>query len=43
MDQLGWLDAGQRSALQPWRAQPIVNARGILVGERIPTFKLQKP
>jgi L-asparaginase II len=43
MDQLGWLDGGQREALQPWRAQAIHNARGLLVGERLPVFTLQKP
>ena len=43
MDQLGWLDTAQRGALQAWRAQPIKNARGILIGERLPTFTLQKP
>ncbi|MFM2036523.1 MAG: hypothetical protein RL459_1788 [Pseudomonadota bacterium] len=41
LDQLGWLDASQREALQPWRAQPILNARGMLVGERRPAFRLQ--
>ena len=43
MEQLGWLDDTQRAALQPWRAQPIVNARGLLVGERRPAFTLQTP
>ena len=43
MEQLGWLDDAQREALKPWRAQPILNARGLLVGERIPVFKLQTP
>ena len=42
MDQLEWLDAEQRESLRPWRAQPLINARGTLVGERLPTFKLQK-
>lgn len=41
LEQLGWLDAAQREALQPWRAQPIINARGLLVGERRPVFHLQ--
>ena len=41
LDQLGWLDDGQREALQPWRAQAIVNARGLRVGERRPAFRLQ--
>ena len=43
MEQLGWLDDAQREALKPWRAQPIINARGMLVGERIPLFHLQTP
>ncbi|MFM1907266.1 MAG: hypothetical protein RLZZ591_943 [Pseudomonadota bacterium] len=41
LDQLGWLDAAQREELRPWRAQPILNARGLLVGERLPAFRLQ--
>jgi hypothetical protein len=28
------------AALQPWRAQSIVNARRLQVGERRPVFKL---
>ncbi len=43
MDQRGWLDDAQRAALKPWRAQSIHNARGLLVGERLPVFKLQTP
>ena len=43
LDQLGWLDAAQREALAPWRAQVIVNARGLQVGERRPAFKLRTP
>lgn len=43
MDQLGWLDAAQRTALQPWRAKKLINARGIQVGERRPAFTLQTP
>lgn len=43
MEQLGWLDAAQREWLEPWRAKPILNARGLLVGERTPIFSLQKP
>jgi L-asparaginase II len=43
MEQLGWLDGAQREALRPWRAQPIINARGLLVGERRPAFALQTP
>ena len=41
LDQLGWMDDVQREALKPWRAQTIINARGLLVGERRPAFKLQ--
>jgi L-asparaginase II len=43
MEQLGWLNDSQREALKPWRAQPIINARGLLVGERRPAFTLQTP
>ena len=43
LEQLGWLDAAQREALKPWRAQPLVNARGVMVGERRPAFTLQTP
>ncbi|MBI2750541.1 MAG: asparaginase [Burkholderiales bacterium] len=43
MEQLGWLDDAQREALQPWRAIPIVNARGLTVGERRAVFSLQTP
>lgn len=41
LDQLGWLDDEQRSALEPWRARTISNARGLRVGERRPAFTLQ--
>jgi L-asparaginase II len=41
LDQLGWLDDGQREALQPWRAAEIVNARGVQVGARRPVFALR--
>jgi L-asparaginase II len=43
LDQLGWLDDAQRTALKPWRATEIRNARGLLVGERRPVFKLETP
>jgi len=43
MEQLGWLDDAQRAALKPWRAQAIINARGIPVGERRAAFTLQTP
>ncbi len=42
LEQLGWLDDAQRLALQPWRAQALVNARGLQVGQRLPVFKLQR-
>jgi L-asparaginase II len=41
LDQLGWLDEAQREELRPWRAQAILNARGVQVGERKPVFRLQ--
>jgi L-asparaginase II len=41
LDQLGWLDDAQRAELAPWRAAEIVNARGMVVGERRPAFRLQ--
>ncbi len=41
LDQLGWMDDAQRAALAPWRAQAIVNARGMRVGERQAVFRLQ--
>lgn len=40
MDQLGWLDAGQREALGPRRGARIINAKGWQVGERRAVFKL---
>jgi L-asparaginase II len=40
MDQLGWLDAAQRQALQAWAPQPILNARGIRTGEIRAAFTL---
>ncbi len=41
LDQLGWMNDAQRAALAPWRAQAIVNARGMQVGERQAVFRLQ--
>ncbi|MEO7886442.1 MAG: asparaginase [Polaromonas sp.] len=41
LDQLGWLDDTQRTELAPWRARQIINARGLVVGERRPAFRLQ--
>ena len=43
LEQLGWADAVQLEALAPWRAQSLLNARGTLVGERLPVFRLQTP
>ena len=43
LDQLGWMDDAQRQALEPWRARPLLNLRGMEVGSRIPTFTLQTP
>jgi L-asparaginase II len=40
LEQLGWMDDAQREALQAWRAQDIINARGLKVGRRSPIFKL---
>ena len=40
LDQLGWMDEAQRTLLEPWRARRIVNAREMLVGERVASFKL---
>jgi L-asparaginase II len=41
LDQLGWLDQTQREELEPWRAQNLLNARGLTVGKRAPAFTLQ--
>lgn len=40
LDQLGWLDDAQRRELEPWRARPIINVRGLHVGDRRAVFKL---
>lgn len=42
LDQLGWLDAAQREALQPWRAEAILSIRGAPVGRRRAAFTLQR-
>lgn len=42
LEQLGWLEAAQRAELKPWRAQAIINARGLQVGERRPAFQLTR-
>ena len=41
LEQLGWMDDAQRAVLEPWRARRIVNARGLLVGERVAGFELK--
>jgi L-asparaginase II len=41
LEQLGWLDDAQRQSLNPWRAQDIVNARGVHVGKRLSAFTLK--
>jgi len=41
LEQLGWLDEQQREELRPWRAEAILNARGLQVGERRAVFALQ--
>ncbi len=41
LQQLGWMDDEQRATLQPWRAQDILNARGLMVGKRQTVFRLQ--
>jgi L-asparaginase II len=41
LEQLGWLDDTQREELKPWRAQAIINARGLRVGERLPVLRLK--
>jgi L-asparaginase II len=40
MDQIGWLDAQQREALQAWAPQPLRNARGLQTGEVRAVFTL---
>ncbi len=40
LEQLGWMDDAQRTLLAPWRARRIINARGLLVGERVAAFRL---
>jgi len=41
LEQLGWLDEAQREELRPWRAEAIINARGLQVGARQAAFRLQ--
>ncbi len=40
LDQLGWMDDTQRAELAAWRAEPILNARGMRVGDRKAVFQL---
>lgn len=42
LEQLGWMDDAQREALTPWRADELRNARGVLVGRRLPVFTLDR-
>ncbi|RYF16933.1 MAG: asparaginase [Comamonadaceae bacterium] len=43
LDQLGWLDAAQRDALQPWRKAVISSVKGAPVGTRRAVFRLARP
>lgn len=43
LDQLGWLDAAQRDALQPWRKAVIGSVKGAPVGARRAVFRLARP
>lgn len=40
LDQLGWLDAQQRQALQAWAPGPLLNARGLQTGEVRAVFEV---
>ncbi len=40
LDQLGWMDEVQKESLSAWRSREIVNAGGVIVGNRRPIFKL---
>jgi L-asparaginase II len=40
LDQLGWLDATQRQALQAWAPGPLVNVRGVQTGEVRAVFRV---
>jgi L-asparaginase II len=42
LDQLGWLDDAQSTQLAKWRAERLVNLRGLVVGRRQPVFKLER-
>lgn len=43
LDQLGWLDAAQREALEPWRKAVISSVKGAPVGARRAVFRLARP
>jgi L-asparaginase II len=43
LQQLGWADAAQLQALEPWRNATITNARGLTVGDRQAIFQLETP
>jgi L-asparaginase II len=43
LDQLGWLDDAQRTALLPWRNETIASIKGAPVGERKAVFRLAVP
>jgi L-asparaginase II len=40
LEQLGWLDDGQREALRPWRNETIASIKGAPVGRRRAVFRL---
>jgi L-asparaginase II len=41
LDQLGWLDEAQRTALRPWRQETISSIQGAPVGERRAVLRLE--
>jgi L-asparaginase II len=43
LDQLGLLDDKRRTHLEPYRAPPIKNARGVVAGDVHAVFTLEKP
>ena len=43
LQQLGWADAAQLQALEPWRNAKLTNARGLTVGDRQAIFQLETP
>ena len=40
LDQLGWLDDGQRELLKPWAHQELLSAKGVQVGEIRTVYRL---